>query len=175
MCSGDRSARLLFQLFLSLRDKGFLGQASGHGGAAKVRVSTGLHFLCLLIVLCSVPGQSLAASCLHYDGEPLTLTGTMSLQTFYGPPNYGESPDTDSRETQAILVLSKPICVDAQPNDWDAAEKGQLRVTLVPPAGVDFRRYKGKKVTLSGTLFHAQTGHHRTPVLMQVQAIESAH
>ncbi len=129
----------------------------------------------MLVVLCTAPVWAQAASCLHYEGAPLTLAGKITLQTFYGPPNYGENPDTDSRETQAILLLSKPICVQANPSSSDVAEKNQVRVTLVPPEGVDFGLYKGKKVTLRGTLFHANTGHHRTPVLMQVKNIESTH
>lgn len=127
----------------------------------------------VFLALCAVSGWSNAASCLHYEGEPLTLTGKITLQTFYGPPNYGENPDTDSRETQAILVLSKPICVGASPSTYDAAEKNQFKVTLVPPVGVDFDLYKGKKVTVRGTLFHANTGHHHTPVLMHAKNVEA--
>ncbi len=130
------------------------------------------RLLCLFAACYAASAWSQGASCLNYDGEPLTLTGKITLQTFYGPPNYGENPDTDSRETQAILVLPKPICVSTSPSTYDAAEKNQRKVTLVPPQGVDFSRYKGKNVSLSGTLFHAHTGHHRTPVLMEVKTIE---
>jgi len=126
----------------------------------------------VLSALCLASSWSRAAPCLHYEGEPLTLTGKLTLQTFYGPPNYGENPETDSRETQAILLLAKPICVNDSPSTDDAAEKNQRKVTLVPPVGVDFGLYKGKKVTLRGTLFHANSGHHHTPVLMQVKTIE---
>lgn len=126
----------------------------------------------VLAALCAMSAWSHAASCLHYEATPVTLSGKITLRTFYGPPNYGENPDTDSRETQAILLLSKPICVSASPSTDDAAERNQFKVTLVPPPGIDFGLYKGKKVSLSGTLFHANTGHHHTQVLMQVKNIE---
>lgn len=129
----------------------------------------------VVTALCTVPLSSKATQCLHYEGEPVTLTGQVILQTFYGPPNYGENPDTDSRETQAILVLSKPICVSANPGSYDDEEKDQLKVTLVPPSGVNLGAYAGKKATFQGTLFHANTGHHRTPVLMQVVRIAKPH
>jgi hypothetical protein len=96
------------------------------------------------------------------------------LETFYGPPNYGENPKTDSRETQAILVLAKPICVDASPSTYEERESKQRKITLVPPLGVNLGSYGGRFVTVTGTLFHAHTGHHHTQVLMQVAGSEEA-
>lgn len=126
----------------------------------------------LCAVSCNASSASVAAPCLHYMGSPVTLSGTVALQTFYGPPNYGENPKTDSRETQAILQLAKPICIVANPGDEDAAEANQLKVTLVPNNAVNLKQYEGKQVTVRGTLFHANTGHHHTPVLMQLNGIE---
>jgi len=134
-----------------------------------------LRLTILVTILCATPVMAGAVQCLHYDGEPVTLTGKVTLQTFYGPPNYGENPDTDSRETQALLVLAKPICVDANPSNYEEEEKNQVKVTLVPPGGMDLGTYAGKKVTFYGTLFHANTGHHRTPVLLQVNGIKKGH
>ena len=133
------------------------------------------YLVALASGLC-VASQSWAApQCLHYAGAPVALAGKVTLETFYGPPNYGESPETDSRETQAILVLANPICVSANPSTNDEAEKNQLKVTLVPPAGVNLGSYKGRSVIVKGTLFHAITGHHHTPVLMQVVRVKGGH
>jgi hypothetical protein len=132
---------------------------------------------CLLamaaIALCAPATAWGVSECLHYAGEPVTLTGQVVLKTFYGPPNFGESPATDARETQAILVLEKPLCVKANPGIFEEKEKNQMVITLVPPAGVNLGRYAGKKVRFLGTRFHAFTGHHRMPVLMQVIRAES--
>ncbi|WP_374335619.1 DUF4431 domain-containing protein [Leeia sp.] len=124
-----------------------------------------------LLAAFSLAPAARAADCLHYAGAPLTLTGTVTLKTFYGPPNYGESPKTDAREVQAVLVLPKPICVAANPQTEEEAETGQRLITLVPPAGMRFKPYQGKTVVLTGTLFHAITGHHHTPVLMEVTRV----
>jgi len=105
----------------------------------------------------------------------VTLTGELRLETFYGPPNYGENPTTDSRETQAILHLAKPICVNENPANEYEAEVNQSRITLVPAANLELKRYLGMQVTLIGSLFHAHTGHHHTPVLMQVKRIVKPH
>jgi hypothetical protein len=123
-------------------------------------------------VLCLAASfSSAAAPCLHYEGKPVTLSGKVTLQTFYGPPNYGESPETDSRETQAIMLLAEPICVDAKPEyDYDA-ETDQSEVTLIPHHGEKLSAYTEKQVIVSGTLFHAYTGHHNTPVLIELNSI----
>jgi len=113
-----------------------------------------------------------AVPCLHYSGSSVTLTGKVKLQTFFGPPNYGENPDTDSRETQAILLLAKPICVEANPTDYEEAEQNQLEVTLVPLNKENLKNYEGKPIAVQGTLYHAHTGHHHTPVLIEIRRIE---
>lgn len=114
-----------------------------------------------------------ASPCLHYGGDPIALTGKVTFETFYGPPNYGENPKTDSQETQAILVLVKPICVKAGPGIDEEREKGQQKITLVPSPGFNPPRYLGKIITVEGTLFHAYTAHHRTPVLMRTIGVKN--
>ena len=116
---------------------------------------------------------TVAASCLHYGGSPVTLSGKVKLQTFFGPPNYGENPDTDSRETQAILLLAKPICVEANTAEYEEAEQNQLEVTLVPLKKENLKSYEGKQTAVQGTLYHAHTGHHHTPVLIEITRIEN--
>ncbi|ATG89166.1 DUF4431 domain-containing protein [Methylomonas koyamae] len=129
----------------------------------------------LLMLSLAAPIPVLAASCLHYSGDPITLTGKVKLQTFFGPPNYGENPDTDSRETQAILLLEKPICVEANPKDYEEAEQNQREITLVPQGKENLKVYEGKQIMVQGTLYHAFTGHHHTPVLIEIRHIENAH
>lgn len=93
------------------------------------------------------------------------------LRTFFGPPGYGENPKTDSRETQGVLLLERSICIDQNTDDFDPAETNQSEVTLVPINSVNLSSYVGKSVRVSGTLFHANTGHHHTAVLMELQSI----
>lgn len=133
------------------------------------------HLVVLACGFCAASQPWAAPQCLHYAGDAVALAGKVTLETFYGPPNYGENPETDSREAQTILVLAKPICVSANPSTNDEAETNQLRVTLVPPAGVNLGSYKGRSVMAEGTLFHAITGHHHTPVLMQVVRVKGGH
>src|SRR5690349_21402036 len=63
--------------------------------------------LAISLMLCA---STQALGCEKYNTPGVTLTGTVKIKTFYGPPNYGEQPATDSKEQQAILLLSKLLC-----------------------------------------------------------------
>lgn len=114
---------------------------------------------------------------LHYEPEKVTLTGRVVSRTFYGPPNYGENPRTDSKESQYILLLDSPVDVVGSKDDLlTQTERGVTRVTLVVD---DFdahpvRPLLGRRVEVGGTLFHAHTGHHHTKVLIWVSSIRKA-
>ena len=107
--------------------------------------------------------------CFQYLQDGVELSGTVFLKTFFGPPNYGEDPKTDAREQQALLRLDHPFCVNALPSDYDEAEKEQHVVTLVPLGRFDLGPFAGKHVVVSGSLFHANTAHHHTPVLIDLR------
>ncbi|WP_322404040.1 DUF4431 domain-containing protein [Massilia luteola] len=94
------------------------------------------------------------------------MSGTVTIETFFGPPGYGESPATDLKEQQAILHLTKPLCTVASQDN--PAEHDQATVTLVPMGKFSLQPFAGKLVTVSGPLFHAITGHHHTPVLIAI-------
>jgi hypothetical protein len=122
-------------------------------------------------LLCCAVGS---AACLHYDGDPLVLTGVVIERTFYGPPGYGENPKEDARETQALLRLDAPLCVDTNPSDPDEIYEradNQREITLVPN-WKHIKPYLGRHVEVTGTLFGAVTGHHHTDVLMSVKKIK---
>ena len=133
-----------------------------------------IRFVMILVALFATTLSSASMPCLHYGGDPIILTGKVKLQTFYGPPGYGENPDTDSRERQAILVLSEPICVEANPNNYEEAEHNQSEVTLVPHNNENLKDYVGKEIKVKGTLYHAHTAHHHTRVLINILHIEKS-
>ena len=112
------------------------------------------------------------AACLQYEPAIVTVTGVLVVKQAYGPPNYGENPATDSTERYVVLVLDESTCVDANPsNELDDVEERDVRaIQLVTSDGVD-GFLLNKRVAVSGTLFHAHTGHHRTPVLIRVKTI----
>ena len=119
------------------------------------------------------------AQCLRYEPTVVTLEGTLSTKLFYGPPNYGETAQQDAKEPQYLLSLEEPICTDRDPKspDLNAAESGVTVLQLV--AGTAelreaLRSALGRKVLVNGTLFHAHTGHHHTPVVLTLKQVRDA-
>ena len=120
---------------------------------------------------CSAQGKRRV---LNYDTN-VTLTGLLVSRTYYGPPNYGENPKTDGKESQYILIFDSPVDVVGDQNDiLRKTERGVRKVTLVVD---DFKAHPvksmlGSRVEVHGTLFHAHTGHHHTKVLIDVTSIK---
>ena len=120
--------------------------------------------------LVTVPNCASATRCLKYDPAPVTLTGTMFERWDFGPPNYGEDPATDSKELYFYVRLDRATCVDATLNADDNDGTSERHITLMQI--VYFVResfnkaWLGRHVAVSGTLFHAISGHHHTRVLI---------
>ena len=112
---------------------------------------------------------------LSYEPAVVELTGQLRVIRKYGPPNFGENPKTDAKVKVPLLVLSYPINVRGNQNEfpYDVEVRGIKRIQLtITGLGELDRRLIGKNVIVQGTLFHAHTGNHYTPVVMEVKAIK---
>ena len=127
----------------------------------------------LLFVLHALDSLAAGEACFRYEPAVVQLSGRLMLRTFPGPPNYESIQKGDRAETQALLELDRPICVLADAKDGPNSddERDQRVVTLVPASGLRAARNTGARVRVEGTLFHAQTGHHRTAVLIEAKRI----
>jgi hypothetical protein len=157
----------------------------------------------LVIAGLCVSGSAIAAKqiapgpCLHYQHEALSrsdgrthipqevaLSGELIRRTYWGPPNYGEHPATDSLEDAWLVVLDTPVCVEAHSGELDENSTSELNVIVVQLVVLDpgpgnkslkeVDRLVGRHVAVTGFLDHALTGHHRTPVLLMVASIAGA-
>ena len=142
----------------------------------------GLLLLSLLWCPLALTGPTIAdavdptAPCLNYDDSSVTLSGTIFTRTYFGPPNYGEHPESDARENAWLLLLDAPICVagSSHPDlDNNSPERDQILIHLaaIHMDATLLERAVGKRATVRGSLFHRLTGHHRTPVLMDVYEV----
>jgi len=98
----------------------------------------------------------------HFDTEDLSW-----------PAELPSIKQGDRPETQWILRLSRPTCVqeDEREPDLNVGEHVILKVQLVFLGHADYEKYRGllgKQIVAEGFLFHANSGHHRTPVLLIV-------
>jgi hypothetical protein len=113
-----------------------------------------------------------------YEPDTATVNGTIIRQTFYGPPGYGESPETDSKETYYLLVVSQAIKVfsnseEQEAGGTDVTAQNVDTIQLVPMDGINLKPFFNRKAQLTGTFFGPVSGHHHTPVLLQVIRAEA--
>ena len=128
--------------------------------------------LLLIAGALSVFSLNAAAQCLDYEPSVVALSGTIVRQTFPGPPNYESVARGDRPERVWILRLARPVCVNVA-DHFDVHEDGQkqLQLVLKPEFYKRFSHLVGKRVTATGTLFHAYTGHHHRKLLLTVAEI----
>ena len=144
-------------------------QGQAWARAALCSVVRNMKLVAMLVAALASVYVEAAAPCFHYNQDGVELSGTVILKTFFGPPNYGEDPKTDSKERQALLELDHPLCVDASPDGEEKAESQQTLITLVPLGNFSLVPLAGRHVTVSGSLYHAISGHHHTPVLISLE------
>ena len=118
-----------------------------------------------------------SAECLK-DGQDVTFTGTVSRETFPGPPNYESIDDGDTPETYWILTIRTPQCVTAEFMESDAPYEVAKSTKRFQLAFEDASIYKSQKnlvengAIVEGQLFAGYSGHHHTKALILVKSIE---
>lgn len=128
----------------------------------------------LLLLACGSDEQATQQnSCLPYGPRTVTLSGKAVTRMFPGPEGSGNIASGNAAENALLLQLDAPICVAATSVDGSAVEERGLReIQLVPQNSFEAAySLSGMRVTATGPLFHAQTGHHHTKVLMTLQLI----
>lgn len=132
--------------------------------------------LLILLLLLAAPAQGLAQAgrqCLSYEPATVSLHGRLLRRTFPGPPNYESVKRGDKPETYWLLHLDAPICVAASADNDAESGVTDLQLILTTKEYARFRKFvrRAIRVEVRGTLFHAVTGHHHTPVLLEVTDI----
>lgn len=108
----------------------------------------------------------------HYEPQVYSLTGTLTQVLFYGAPGYGEDTVNDTKELVYVLELDKAIIMLADTtSDFNEAKANIEELQIL--TDIDLSKKINQKVTLTGTLFGAQTGHHHTEVLMDARKVVS--
>jgi hypothetical protein len=128
--------------------------------------------LCLLLNAAYASAQN----CLSYDVAGVKLTGTISRKTFPGPPNYESIRRGDEPETYWILHLARPICTTAGTDNDAESNVTKIQLILAPKQYALYRKFVGARarVRVTGKLSHAITGHHHTPVLLELTGMSGS-
>lgn len=138
-----------------------------------------LRAVMALVATFAMSSAAWSAACLDYEPALVTLQGSIALKPAYGPPGFGEDPEHDAREDYLAFILETPVCTAASPKpDTDDVAEADIRaMQLVFPGSEAFRnakRWIGKKISVTGGLYHGFTGHHHTTVLLTVKDIGPA-
>jgi hypothetical protein len=104
-----------------------------------------------------------STQCLQYD-KPVALTGTMSMhKTKYGT----DMPASASGRPYAVLTLDTPICASGPD---EKTEDSVMALHIIDTCRRAWPR--GSRARISGDLFHANTVHHQTPVLIFAKQVK---
>lgn len=114
----------------------------------------------------------------YFEPSVSTIEGKLITRMYYGPPNYGENPDTDAKQYPFILQLDNPIHVIALEDDGVNSDKFEVTEIQVVPKNKEetelIKQYINKVIVIQGTLFEAIFGGHHTDVLIYVDEILDA-
>ncbi|MFM0730348.1 DUF4431 domain-containing protein [Paraburkholderia sediminicola] len=108
----------------------------------------------------------------------ITLEGTLEIGEFYGPPNYGEKPSSDRVEHSLYLQL--PATLTTQLSDSaalatlgpDAQRTYFVQVVVHDPERAAAEKAIGHRVQIVGDRLEPLTGHHRSPLLIDVKSLK---
>jgi len=126
----------------------------------------------LVVVAILQLGFAASARCLQYEPTTVSIQGKLTTRAVPGPPGYVSIARGDHPETNVIVVLDEPVCVLASTsNRLNAKTHAKVTEIQLVLQNTAYRHLVGKQVRATGTLFSAQTGHHRTPVVLTVKAL----
>ena len=130
--------------------------------------------LLLLAFINIAPGDA-HPQCLKCEPNTVTLEGSIYSKDFPGPPNYQSIRGGDERMRYWTLRLNKSICVEG--DDFDHTRVANVRdmqlVFMDPSFYNRYRRFVRQRARFRviGSLFHQETGHHVTKILINVTSL----
>jgi hypothetical protein len=124
-----------------------------------------------LVLILSHAGFCLAATCVApvpRDGSRLEITGVLFSVEKWGPPNFGERPETDARWTAWIIHLSAPLRIAGGARFagkvWPTVSEIQVKMLLNELSdNALLSPYEGSLVVVKGDLFEASVISDVTP------------
>ncbi len=140
-----------------------------------------LHRIFLTWIFLGAAGNLLAADSKGKQaieiasGDTVSLLGTIAVGSAFGPPNFGETPEQDRKETYFVLSTSRPIRM----KDSDGTQlPDTAKVQLILPSKSSEVQAKikqhlgGVSVKVTGKAYPATTGHHHESVILVLETLD---
>ena len=110
------------------------------------------------------------ASCVPPESH-VALTGVLEQEVHFGAPNYGETPEQDSRDSITVVVLPVPLLV-CDSGTGDAADT-LLHVQRIQIMGIgpSWNARLRHQATVYGSLKPAAFGFHYTRVVVYMDSV----
>ncbi len=148
------------------------------GGIGRQNLLRSLVAILTLSVFSTTPATGATPPCLSFEPAVESIAGRLVRKTFAGPPNYESIKAGDEAETGWYVALAQPVCFTGTPGDEangkDVAGIKLVQLVLMHGEYKTHAALVGKDVKVTGTFFTWQTGHHHTPVLLEVMTLERA-
>ena len=131
----------------------------------------------VLTLILTYGAFSQSKDCLKYEPEIVEMYGVITQDTFPRHLNHESVKNRNKPEIYWILKLPKSICVDDKwEDDIDVHESNISEMQLELTANQCRRYHKllGRKVVVTGMLFHSVAPHHKTTILIHVNKMVAA-
>jgi hypothetical protein len=102
------------------------------------------------------------------DYEKIEIKGKIIIKTFYGPPNYGENPETDKKEEYYFLILNEPIEIIS---DSYVGPIYELQIVFRNYNHMQLITLDNQDYIIKGQLFPQQSGHHHSDIYVYTDEI----
>lgn len=132
-----------------------------------------------IVMACLVMGLALPSGagqdeCV-YAGDTVELAGTLTRETFPGPPNYQSIEEGDAPETYWFVTRDEPVCVygwsPEREKYYRLGELDRFQLVLTRKQYEENSHLVTDRIYVKGQLFTGMTGHHHTEALIDVSDI----
>ncbi|CEK11198.1 DUF4431 domain-containing protein [Legionella hackeliae] len=115
----------------------------------------------------SLPSFAMAKPTCLLAGAQVKLIGELRSQTFPGPPNYSSVAEGDKPESYWVLHTKDSYCGQGKERTHT------FQLLLNSKQYKSQRTLLNKNIIVTGTVFFAETGHHHTPILIEVKQLSA--
>lgn len=138
----------------------------------------GIAICALIITHTSICCAATCAKGVQSNGQTIEFSGILHQEIRWGPPNFGENPQTDSQFTVWIVSVSNPIVVQGgvEIGGKSQSSVSEIQLSIDPTTfrADSLQPLVGKLIVATGRLWAGTSQGDVTPVVLGVENVASA-